>query len=224
MRIGGFQKFSLIDYPQKVAAVIFTQGCDFRCPFCHNPDLVLPERFLPPVDQEEILKFLQKRQDQLSGVVVTGGEPTIHADLPEFLAKIKELGFAIKLDTNGNNPKALRALISDGLIDYIAMDIKTSLGRYREAAGIDVDVSHIQESVRVIIDSGIDYHFRTTLVCKLVSNNDLQDIADSLKDAKKYFLQTFSTKTPILDSLLKDARPYTEEEFQALKARWEKNV
>jgi len=224
MRIGGFQKFSLIDYPHKVAAVIFTQGCDFRCPFCHNADLVLPEKFLPPVNEEEVFKFLTKRQDQLTGVVVTGGEPTIHGDLPDFLKKIKDLGYSVKLDTNGNNPQALKKLIQEKLVNYIAMDIKTSFSRYPEAAGVSVDVGRIQESIKIIIGSGLDYHFRTTVVCKFISDSDLQDIANNLIDAKRYLLQGFSAKTQILDNTLKDARPYTEEEFQALQERWEKKM
>jgi len=222
MRIGGLQKFSLIDYPKKVAAVIFTQGCDFRCPFCHNPDLVLAERFSTPLSEEKVLEFLRKRQSQLSGVVVTGGEPTIHKDLSDFLRKIKSLGYDIKLDTNGNNPEALKNLIDQKLIDYIAMDVKTSLPRYDEAAGIHVDVDKIKTSIGLIIDSGIEYHFRTTVVHKFISSKELEDIYDYLKEAKKYFLQEFVPAGELLDENLKDSRVYSEEEFKELQKGWEK--
>ncbi len=223
MRIGGFQKFSLIDYPKKVAAVIFTQGCDFRCPFCHNADLVIPEKFLPPMDEEGIFQFLAKRQGQLTGVVVTGGEPTIHSDLPDFLKRIKALGYCVKLDTNGNNPQALKKLIQESLVDYIAMDIKTSLGRYDEAAGVKVDAQHIQESIKAIIDSGIDYHFRTTVVHKFISSKELKEISALLASAKRYLLQEFVADQSILDKALKDERVYSEEEFKAIQKDWEKN-
>jgi len=222
MRIGGLHKLSLIDYPKKVAAVIFTQGCDFRCPFCHNPDLVLPEQFLSPMNEEEIFKFLAKRKDQLTGVVVTGGEPTIHSDLPDFLRKIKELGYSIKLDTNGNHPDVLKSLMDQGLIDYVAMDIKTSFARYSQAAGVSVDIQNIQRSIDLIVGSEIDYHFRTTVVHKLISENDLKNIKESLGQAKRYLLQEFVVDQMILDKTLKDERVYTEEEFKKLQQGWEK--
>lgn len=222
MRIGGFQKISLIDYPKKVAAVIFTQGCDFRCPFCHNPDLVLPEKFLPPISENEIFRFLTKRQGQLTGVVVTGGEPTIHQDLPAFLKKIKDLGYCVKLDTNGNNPDALKNLFDQKLIDYVAMDIKTSFERYAQAAGVSVHIENIQRSIDLIIASKGEYHFRTTVVHKFISEKELQEIKASLIQAKKYFLQAFVADQLILDKTLKDERVYSEEEFRKLQKEWEK--
>lgn len=222
MRIGGFQKFSLIDYPKKVAAVIFTQGCDFRCPFCHNPDLVLPERFSPLINEEEVLKFLLKRQDQLTGVVVTGGEPTIQSDLAEFLKKIKSLGYCLKLDTNGNNPKVLEGLFRQKLVDYIAMDVKTSFDRYEQATGVSVRIENIKRSIDLIIGSGVEYHFRTTLVHKFISENELQKISEALNRAKRYFLQEFVADQAILDKALQDSRAYSQEEFRDLQGKWEK--
>ena len=222
MRIGGFQKFSLIDYPGKVAAVIFTQGCDFRCPFCHNRDLVLPEKHIPPLDEEEILAFLDKRRGQLGGVTVTGGEPTVHKDLADFLRKIKDLGYSLKLDTNGNNPKALKDLIAQGLLDYIAMDIKTSFRRYQEAAGVEVCIRNIEESIALIVSSGIEHQFRTTLVHKFINDNDLESICSALKGAQRYILQKFDTVNPLVNESLKDIRTYSDEEFRSLQQKWER--
>lgn len=221
MLIGGLQKFSLIDYPKKVAAVIFTQGCNFRCPFCQNPDLVLPERYTEPIPEEEILSFLKTRQGQLTGVVVTGGEPTIQKDLTDFLRKIKSLGYAVKLDTNGNDPEALKKVLDAKLVDYVAMDIKTSLQRYSEAAGVAVDIKNIERSIEFIVDAGIDYHFRTTLVSKYISNNDLEDISRLLKKAKSYIIQKFDPKPHLVDEALKDGRVYSAGEFKALQQKWE---
>lgn len=174
------------------------------------------------MNEEEIFKFLAKRKDQLTGVVVTGGEPTIHSDLPDFLRKIKELGYSIKLDTNGNHPDVLKSLMDQGLIDYVAMDIKTSFARYSQAAGVSVDIQNIQRSIDLIVGSEIDYHFRTTVVHKLISENDLKNIKESLGQAKRYLLQEFVVDQMILDKTLKDERVYTEEEFKKLQQGWEK--
>ena len=224
MRIGGFQKFSLIDYPKKMAAVIFTQGCNFRCPFCYNPDLVLPEKYVQPINEEEILGFLEKRKSHLTGVVVTGGEPTIQRDLADFLRKIKGLGYAVKLDTNGNDPDVLAMLLAEGLVDYIAMDIKTFLARYSEATGVDINIENIKRSIDLIVNSEIDYHFRTTLIRKFISSNDLENIYKILDEAKakKYVIQRFDVKLRLLDETLKDGRVYSEDEFKELQQRWEK--
>lgn len=203
MRIGGLQKFSLIDYPGKTAAVIFTQGCHFRCPFCFNPTLVLPERFGPVLPEEEVLAFLRKRQGQLEGVVVSGGEPTIQEDLPEFFRKIHALGYPLKLDTNGSNPKMLQTLIESGRVDYIAMDIKAPLRKYNLLAGIDVDLREIQKSIDLIIHSGISHEFRTTVVPSLLSQEDLQEIARWL-EGEPYHLQPFIDQEDILDKNLLD--------------------
>ena len=189
--IGGFQKFSLIDYPGKVAAVVFTQGCDFRCPFCHNPDLVLPEKFSKAIDEKEILDFLKKRQGQLLGVVVTGGEPTIQKDLPSFLRKIKELGFLVKLDTNGHHPQVLNVL-------------------------------DIQESINLLLDSKIEYHFRTTVIKCFLKDEDLSQMSKMIERSSKYILQEFSSKGDLLDKSLMDIGHYTSDEFSELQKKWQK--
>ncbi len=223
LRIGGLQKFSLIDFPGKMAAVIFTQGCDFRCPFCHNPDLVLPEKFTETISEKEILEFLEKRQDQLEGVVITGGEPTLQNGLGIFLRKIKDLGYSIKLDTNGNNPEVLQGLIEEKFIDYIAMDIKAPLEKYSQVAGVQIDQSKIKQSVDLILNSGLDYQFRTTVIKPFLNDQDLSDISSFLQRAKCYKLQLFSAKGDILDKSLLDVAHYDSDEFEQFKQKWQKN-
>ena len=161
MRIGGIQKISLIDFPGKVSTVIFTQGCNFRCEFCHNPSLVLPEMFNHVIDDGEVLSFLESRKGLIDGVVLSGGEPTIQADLCQFIEKTKKMGFLIKLDTNGTNPDVLSDLYSKNLLDYVAMDIKHTLGKYSTIVGKNTDIQKIQQSISIIMNSGVDYEFRT---------------------------------------------------------------
>ena len=160
MRIGGFQKVSLIDYPGKVAAVVFTQGCNFRCPFCHNMELVLPSCFDDPMNEDDVLNFLTTRIGKLQGVVITGGEPTLHSGLPDFIKKIKAMGFLVKLDSNGSRPCILQRLVDNKLVDYIAMDIKAPIERYEEVSGVNVNIDHIQQSIQIIMDSGLDHQKR----------------------------------------------------------------
>lgn len=152
MVIGGLQKFSLIDYPHKISAIIFTIGCNFRCPFCHNPELVNPKLYPEKIPEKGVLKFLESRREKLDAVVITGGEPSLHKDLYQFISKIKSMNFLVKLDTNGTNPHILSKLIKDNLLDYLAMDIKGSLDKYEEIAGIKVNLENIKESVKIILD------------------------------------------------------------------------
>lgn len=152
MVIGGLQKFSLIDYPHKISAIIFTIGCNFRCPFCHNPELVNPKIYPEKIPEKAVFEFLKNRRKKLDAVVITGGEPSLHKDLYQFISKIKSMGFLVKLDTNGTNPHILSKLIKDNLLDYLAMDIKGSLDKYEEIAGIKVNLENIKESVKIILD------------------------------------------------------------------------
>lgn len=191
MVIGGFQRFSLADFPGKISAIVFTRGCNFRCPYCHNPELVDPARYMPEIPQEEILRFLGSRRGQLQGVVVTGGEPTLHDDLPLFFARIRALGFAVKLDTNGSHPDALQGLIRDSLIDYVAMDIKAPLDAYPRIARAPVRAEDIERSVRVIIGSGLPHEFRTTYEGSLLSTQDMEAIAEIVRGCAQYVLQSF---------------------------------
>jgi pyruvate formate lyase activating enzyme len=223
MRIGGLQKFSLIDYPGELAAVIFTQGCNFRCPYCHNKDLVLPECFREPLKEDEVFLFLEKRQGFLDAVVVTGGEPTIHKDLPALLERIRGLGYLIKLDTNGSNPQMLKKIINLRLVDYIAMDLKAPLEKYHLLAGVKVDLESIKKSMSLIIHSYLDYEFRTTVVKSMISPADFQKMADLTKRAQKYRLQRFIPRDSVLDKSLLDDDYFTDEEISQLQEKWGKD-
>ena len=203
MIIGALQKTSLIDYPGEIAAVIFTQGCNFRCPYCHNPELVDSSKFGTPLDNDKVLDFLEFRKGLLDGVVITGGEPTIHPDLPEFLTKIKALGYSIKLDTNGTNPNMIRRVIDLGLVDYIAMDFKAPLGKYQEVVRVHVNIQDIYESVEIIKNSNIKYEFRTTIVKQLLTPLDIQNIKAEIGSGEKYCIQEFNPTKTLDEDFLK---------------------
>lgn len=213
MRIGGLKKFSVIDYPGKTAAVIFTQGCNFRCPFCFNRELVLEEYYQPIIPEDEIFSFLKKREGQLEGVVVTGGEPTVHDDLPEFLRKIRRMSYLIKLDTNGSNPSMLKQIINEKLTDYVAMDIKAPLNKYDVLAGIPVDINNIKESTLTIMKSDIEHEFRTTAVKALLSPKDLKEISSFVGNDHRYMIQSFIPQENILDRNLLGKECYSDEEI-----------
>lgn len=218
MRLGGLLKFSLIDYPGKISAVVFTQGCNYRCPFCHNPELVLPDLFSVPLPTEEVLSFLEKRRGQLQGVVITGGEPTLHEDLADFMRIVKEKGFLLKLDTNGSRPDVLRAVIEQKLVDYIAMDIKSSLLSYEHAVGVKVDIDAITASVKIIKASGVQHEFRTTALKDIVSDTDMIQIAALIGPGETYNLRRGNLKGKILDyPALADKPDYTDTEWLLLK-------
>lgn len=190
MIFGGFQKLTLLDFPGKVSCTLFTKGCNLRCPFCHNAPLVT-RLDSSAYTEEEILAFLKKRQGILEGVCITGGEPLLN-DLAPFLEKVKALGYAVKLDTNGFFPERLKSLCEKGLIDYIAMDIKNSFEKYPETTGIDsCDIAMVKESIRFIMESGIDYEFRTTVTNELHTPGDIESIASYIEGAEKYFIQNF---------------------------------
>ena len=196
MKIGGFQKVSLIDYPGKISAVVFTQGCNFRCPFCHNPELVDPERFANRIPEPEILAFLEKRKGRLDAVVITGGEPTLQSELIPFTIHLKAMGYLIKLDTNGALPDVLENMLGRRLNDYLAMDIKAPLERYGEITKTKTDVERIRRSISLIMGSGVDYEFRTTAVRSLLVLQELEAIGRLIPGAKRFVLQKFvPTKT-----------------------------
>ncbi len=191
MKIAGFQKHSHLDYPGHSAAVIFTQGCNWRCPFCHNPCLVLPEQFTNCFEEEKILAHLSRRKGLLDAVVVTGGEPTIHHDLPNFLQKLRDMEFLIKLDTNGSRPEVLREILRLRLIDYIAMDLKAPLHNYAEAVGTKIDPQCIRTSLWLIKNSGVEHEIRTTAIPGLHTIHELREMSNLVLGAQKYVIQEF---------------------------------
>ena len=192
MKICGLMKLTLLDFPEKTACTIFTGGCNFRCPFCHNASLVTRVNEQEIIPESEILSFLSKRQGLLDGVCITGGEPLLQPDIEDFIRKVKDLGFLVKLDTNGSYPDKLKQLVSKGIIDYVAMDIKSSPENYGKVIGIDnFDVTPIRESAEFLMEGHIPYEFRTTLVKELHDENDIVKIGQWLNGADKFFLQTF---------------------------------
>lgn len=194
MLLKGLQKLTLLDYPQKMACTVFTGGCNFRCPFCHNASLVLGDRLAESASlpEEEFFKFLEKRKNILEGVCVSGGEPTLMPDIIPFLYKIKKMGFSVKLDSNGSRPDVLADAIAEGIIDYVAMDIKNSQESYGATVGLpDFDISPILESTELLMRGEVDFEFRTTLVKGLHSEEDIISIGKWLRGDEKYFLQTF---------------------------------
>jgi len=217
MIIGGFQGFSLIDYPDKICAIVFTQGCNFRCPYCHNPELIDTKRSRSDrFKEEEILSFLERRQGKLEAVTITGGEPLLQAGLEDFLLKVKGLGYLAKLDTNGSFPQRLEKILESRTVDYIAMDIKTSLDKYESVVRKKVETGQILKSIRLIMDSGLDYEFRTTVVKPLFEKDDFIKIGQLVKDCRLYVLQGFvSSKT--LDDECLDMHSYSDEELASFK-------
>jgi pyruvate formate lyase activating enzyme len=204
MILGGLQKLTLIDYPGHIAATVFTVGCNFRCPFCHNPELVFGSVY--PTSgtlEKEFFELLKNRKDKLEGVCITGGEPTIQPDIVDFIRKIKNLGYKVKLDSNGTRPDILRQLFSEKLLDFVAMDIKNFPEKYTETANSKIDIERIKLSVDLIRNGGIDYEFRTTAVPGLHKEEDFTGIGKWLEGSKKYVLQAFEDKGKILDPSLK---------------------
>lgn len=221
MNIAGLQKMTLLDYPGKIACTVFLGGCNFRCPFCHNGEL-LDGSFPPLMDEAELLAFLEKRRGMLDGVCVTGGEPTLHKGLGDLLRAIKELGFQVKLDTNGYRPDVLKALVQAGLVDYVAMDVKNSPRRYAKTVGLDImDLSAIEESLRFLLTGTVDYELRTTVVSRLHDEESFRDIAGWLNElgggvrAKRFFLQSFVDRETVLQSGLSAPSPEELEVYSA---------
>ena len=212
MVFGGIEKFTLIDYPGKIACMVYTIGCNFRCPYCHNPELV-DETTDVRISEQEFFDFLDTRKGMLDGVVITGGEPTMHEDLPRVMQEIKRRGFLVKLDSNGTNPKMLREVIKKTLVDYIAMDIKSPLASYGHTVARPVDTEAIRESVALIMASGVPYEFRTTLVKGMLSLGDIRQIGREIQGAKLYVLQKF-VSTKILNPQFRHKTSYSDEEMK----------
>ncbi|PIU42566.1 MAG: anaerobic ribonucleoside-triphosphate reductase activating protein [Parcubacteria group bacterium CG07_land_8_20_14_0_80_35_11] len=212
IQIGGLQKLTLIDYPGRLAATVFIIGCNFRCPFCYSSELVLPEKIKnqPRISEKDFFSFLKERKGLLEAVVLCGGEPTINKDLPEFCKKIKELGYLIKLDTNGSNPQMIKKLIAENLIDYVAMDIKLPRERYPEIFEEKVNIKDIEESIKILKNAKISSEFRTTVVPNVLKKEDIIKIAQWIGPAKRYYLQNFRAEKTI-DPKFEKIKPYPQE-------------
>lgn len=225
MHICGFEKMSLVDYDGLVAATVFTGGCNFRCGFCHNSALVLSHKDIPAIDTEAVLSYLKKRKGVLDGVCVSGGEPTLQKDLPEFLSSLKELGYKVKLDTNGTNPTLIKRLFSDKLVDYFAMDIKADKEVY--PAIIDVpnyDLGKVLESVEFLLSLGDNYEFRTTLISEFHGKENMVNIGKWIKGANKYFLQKFKNSENCIQSHLSAVEEKTALEFRDILREYVPNT
>jgi len=209
MKIGGFQKTSLLDYPDRISAIVWTSGCNFRCPFCYNKSLALGAAELFP--QDEILSFLSKRKALLEGVVISGGEPLLHDDLIDFIKRIKDLRLLVKIDTNGAFPERLSELLEQQLVDYVAMDVKAPKKKYPELTGVGTDLSKIEASIDLLKTKAPAYEFKTTFIPGLLTKEDIIEIAQWLKGADTYFLQQFKIKTPLLSPTLETIVPYPRE-------------
>ncbi len=194
MRIEGIQKLTLLDFPGRVACTVFTPGCDFRCPFCHNADVVLYGEGLYP--EEELFAFLEKRKGKLTGVAITGGEPLMQEDMPRFIRRVREMGFAVKLDTNGSWPERLKTIVKEGLVDYVAVDVKNCREKYALTSGLDeaaaaVLLPRVYESIDFLMEGHVDFEFRTTVVKELHEDEDFLRIGEWLRGDEKFFLQGF---------------------------------
>jgi len=223
MFIAGMQKLTLLDFPGVVACTLFTAGCNFRCPWCHNAGLVLPEENPDLLEGDEVLSFLEKRKGVLDGVCVTGGEPLLQAELPEFLRRVKDLGYRVKLDTNGSFPERLEALVREKLVDRVAMDIKNGPSRYAETAGLrDLDLSAVTASKDFLLSDPVDYEFRTTVVRGLHTAESLLEAADWIAGTKQWFLQQFKDSGNLIHG--EGLSAFSDGEMQALLETVQKKI
>ena len=218
MEIKGFIDLSFSDWDQKVSSVIFLPNCNMRCPFCYNVDLVLHPEKLPTIRPERIEGYLKRNREWIDGVVITGGEPTLHRDLSNLCKKLKQLGYSVKLDTNGTNPELLRELIEQELIDYVALDVKAPLDtkKYREACGVDTNkiLEKIEKTIHLLLADEIQYEFRTTLVPTVHTSQDVEEICKKIKGCKKYALQNFKAEVETINPNFKNLRAFSQAEME----------
>lgn len=214
MRLGGLQECSLIDYPGHICAIVFTIGCNFRCPYCHNPELV--DETAEEISEEDFFKFLKKRKGRLDAVTITGGEPTMHDDLILFIKKIKELGFKVKLDSNGTKPSIIKQVQDEKLVDYIAMDIKAPLAKYEATIARPVDIKAMRESMDLLMSGDVPYEFRTTVIKSLLPPEDLEQIGKEIAGANNYYLQKF-VSSKLLNPGFVRKTTYSDEEFEEFR-------
>lgn len=219
--IKGVQKTSLIDYPKKICSVVFLNRCNFKCPFCHNPELVFDEKDVPDVSIDEFFEFLDEHKKWIDGICITGGEPTLHSGLIDFMKRIKSSGLLVKLDTNGTNPGIIEKAIDEGCVDYIAMDIKNCPDKYEETVRAKVNMDNIRKSIRLLIENGekgsIDYEFRSTIIPKIHDESDLRKMGEFIKGAKRYCLQQFHTQDRLVDETFRDEQAYLLKDLENFK-------
>jgi pyruvate formate lyase activating enzyme len=223
MKIGGLQKVSLIDYPGLICGIVFLQGCNFKCPYCHNPELVDPKLFKPGIRENEVLEFLNTRKGKLDAISITGGEPTIQEDLTSFIKQIKKMGFAVKLDTNGSQPKVIKNLLAEKLLDFIAMDIKAPLEKYKNIVNTQVNTESIKESIDLILKAKIPHEFRTTIVESQLEENDILEIGKLIAGASRYVLQKFVPSKTLDKKFLKE-KSFSDEKLQKIKNSLEQQI
>lgn len=214
MEFRGHQKSSFIDYPDKICTVLFTGGCNFRCHYCHNSDLVY--NIGEVITEDFVFDYLDRRKKMLDAVCISGGEPTLHDGLYDFIKKVKSTGYLVKLDTNGTNPDILKKLIEDELVDYVAMDIKAPIEKYSKVTNANIDIEKIIESINIIKSSDIDYEFRTTVCIELLTQEDILKIAEYLKGSKRYYLQNFKDRSTVLDGQNKFS-PFSRETLREIE-------
>ncbi len=219
MRIGGLQKYSLIDFPPRISCVVFTAGCNFHCPYCHNSQLSAPGENTSDLEREHIMDFLRLRRKYLDAVVISGGEPTLHSDLPDLCAEIKSIGFELKIDTNGSNPEMIKQLIKKGLADYVAMDVKTAPENYESQITATADPDAIRETVRVILDSKAAHEFRTTCVKPFTEEACIYSIAELIRGADLHAIQRPHTENVLTPEFFRDNnRLHSEEELNRFRS------
>lgn len=214
MKIGGFQKTSLLDYPNYVSSIIWTVGCNLHCPFCYNKDLV--DGNVEKIPENHILDFLKKRKKMLDGIVITGGEPFLQKDISDFILKVKKHDLLVKVDTNGTFPDKLKDLIDGKLVDYVAMDVKAPKEKYEILAGKKVNISNIEKSVDILKNSNIDYEFRTTIIPGFLDKKDIIDISKWLNKSKNYYIQQFKSNVSLISEKLQGQKPYSKEELLSI--------
>ncbi len=223
MKIGGLQKVSLIDYPGKISSIVFTQGCNFRCPYCHNPELVEQKIYQPCLSEKDILEFFQTRRGKLDAVTITGGEPTLQENLIPFIIKIRQMSFAVKLDSNGSRPDVLDRLIREKLLDFIALDVKAPLEKYQDVVKVPIADDAIRESIRLVLKAKIQHEFRTTVVSSMLALEDILAIGREITGAKRYALQKFQPARTLNKKYLKE-KTYSDEEFLKIKKQLEEKI
>jgi len=227
MLISGVQKFTMLDFPEHTSAIVFTPGCNMRCGYCHNKEFVLPEELKKIansfIDEKIIFNFLESRKGLLDGLVISGGEPTLHKDLKNFILKVREMGFKIKLDTNGAKFEVLKELVDKGLLDYVAMDIKSSFAQYTSLVGNMVDVKEIERSMNFLKENNVDYEFRTTFVEQIHSDEIIKDMLEMLKGSEKYFLQSFRPGITLDDNFC-NYNAFSKEKMLELKKMFGKSI